>query len=447
MSDAHDLNKLIRFLHRDEDWQGCLDQLLDEHLLPALDVFDLDLEALGELLGADNMMILWGCAFEDLLTQRWEPDGDNIVDIYLKRRGWSEKVLAKAYMTGLRDSHVSLYEVSDIEPGKSMRLRDMLTDAAPVIVREKSASRSLAQWDRIAVRVIPVRDHHVISGGLLPFSRDAAEFLIDGLRNQLKLKKSQKLRMTAEQLQNCAPIFTSAWLLTRLPQLLEPQLPELKNSDGHDLLFHEICFPLARGIVQKEIAAALDKVQELHPEGAKFWNWVDPAQPGSRPVGNGLSLSSFTEQGTILGTLELKGKALTLQVNSAERAKRGIAMIETAAGDLLGPPLTSIQSFEQLQADHDAGPDDDTDEISPEIAALIGQQVLDRHYRDTLDQPIPALGNKSPRAAVKTAAGRQKVIDWLKQLENNHARGGNPAMTSYDSTWMWTELGLEKQRR
>src|SRR5207237_780977 len=61
----------------------------------------------------------------------------------------------------------------------------------------------------------------------------------------------------------------------------------------------------------------------------------------------------------------------------------------------------------------------------------------------TLDQPVPALGNKSPRAAVKTASGRAKVADWLKMMENRTARAGesNSAMASYSFDWMWTELG------
>ena len=61
-----------------------------------------------------------------------------------------------------------------------------------------------------------------------------------------------------------------------------------------------------------------------------------------------------------------------------------------------------------------------------------------------LDQPAPFLGNKSPRAAAKTAKGRAKVIDWLKMLENNAAKsaGRNDDMASYDFAWLWAELGL-----
>jgi hypothetical protein len=49
------------------------------------------------------------------------------------------------------------------------------------------------------------------------------------------------------------------------------------------------------------------------------------------------------------------------------------------------------------------------------------RQGLDDHYRRVLDEPIPALGGKSPRAAAKTPKGREKVAAWLKLLENHSA--------------------------
>ncbi|WP_337954396.1 hypothetical protein [Cereibacter sphaeroides] len=73
------------------------------------------------------------------------------------------------------------------------------------------------------------------------------------------------------------------------------------------------------------------------------------------------------------------------------------------------------------------------------------QDHLDRHYRDTLDQPIPVLGGKSPRQAVRSASGRRKVVDWLKYLENSSARNEGSPLADYDFRWMWDELGLAAQ--
>lgn len=171
--------------------------------MPALEELEIDQDGLADLLGERWSGVLWGCGFEDFLSQRYE-DG-NIVDLYLKRRGWKETALNREYFAGLRDAPVSLYEVSDVQLGASMVLRDLLSDAAPVTVREKSATRTLMQWDRIAVRVVVERDHHIISGALLPFRAEAVDFLLAGLRDALKLKKRDALRLSRDQLMAAHP--------------------------------------------------------------------------------------------------------------------------------------------------------------------------------------------------------------------------------------------------
>lgn len=128
---VHDLSGLMKYADR-APWGEALDDILSAHLGPACEASGLDPDAIFEKIDDHWQAILWGCAFEDLLTRRFEPDGRNLVDDYLKRRGWNEKAPNKTYMQALRDSVVSLYEVSAVVPGESMILRDLLRDAAPV---------------------------------------------------------------------------------------------------------------------------------------------------------------------------------------------------------------------------------------------------------------------------------------------------------------------------
>lgn len=67
----------------------------------------------------------------------------------------------------------------------------------------------------------------------------------------------------------------------------------------------------------------------------------------------------------------------------------------------------------------------------------------------TLDVPVGMLGNISPREAARTAAGRERLVVWLKHLENSSANRDDPTdpMATYDFGWMWRELGLEGLRR
>src|SRR3546814_3764450 len=116
----------------------------------------------------------WASDFEDRLTQEREPGCRDLVDDYLKRRGRNEKAPNKAYMRALRDTVMSLYDVSEVVPGQSMTLRDLLRDVAPVTVREHGATQTLVNWDKIAARVVDVNGRHGISGALLPFSAEGA---------------------------------------------------------------------------------------------------------------------------------------------------------------------------------------------------------------------------------------------------------------------------------
>jgi hypothetical protein len=88
-------------------------------------------------------------------------------------------------------------------------------------------------------------------------------------------------------------------------------------------------------------------------------------------------------------------------------------------------------------------------DIPEEEHCAIVHEHMDRHYREVLGQPVPMLGGKSPRAAVRTASGRIKVAGWLKMMENRTAKSAdhNNALAIYDFGWLWNELGLDELRR
>ena len=289
-------------------------------------------------------------------------------------------------------------------PGRSMVVRDLLNASDPVTVREKNATRSLKPWDRIAVRVVKLGDNQVISGALLQFSSEAAELLLDSLRHTLGLGPRQTLTLREDQKRGCAPLFANAWLFTQLPSVLAPELPTLTNSNGDPLEFHDLRFPFAAGVLQRDVKSSLARHPELLSAGLKAWSWVTtkPA-PSGGPKG---ALAMHTSKGgqTVLGYLELKDKALILSVNSAERAEIGRAMLMSALDGLVKAPLTSIRAVEQAMAEHQEAP---SGEVPPDVDRQIVHENLDRHYRETLDKPVPALAERTPRQAARSVAGRK----------------------------------------
>jgi hypothetical protein len=228
VTNARSLQGLMKWLSR-ADWRDRFAEVYDHHLLPACRRTGFDAEEVMAILGQDWFMTtVWGCAFEDFLT-REGADGRNIVDDYLKRRGWKESASARAYMSALRRSVMSLYEVSDIVRDTSFRARDLVRGGDPILISERLATRSLKQWDRIATRVVQIGSQMHIGGAVLPYDRDASAKVLKVLRKAGTAKEQQKVADLVRRdvhdpmivnafsqtalLRAAAPAITTVWLI------------------------------------------------------------------------------------------------------------------------------------------------------------------------------------------------------------------------------------------
>jgi hypothetical protein len=349
-----------------------------------------------------------------------------------------------------------------------MQLRDLVRGGEPVRVLEKLGSQGLRQWDRIATRVIPLREGAVISGTLMLFEHETGEALLASLR-KTRTKAPRQVAAAARErgietdaktlagmmtpdllLAGVAFMVTNVWLDAALKAAQGRNRPELLNSEGDPLEFATLHFPLLPGVKPEQVRRALAAIPAFRQENPGFWNWLD--EPGMKPKtaprrGKAQTFFSTMEDGSlVLGTLALKGRRLSLEVNSTARAERCRTLLDPALAGLVGPPLTERTDLKQMLA-AERPPPEPSDQTPEDEHALI-RQSLENHYQHILDQPIPALGGKSPRAAAKTPKGREKVVAWLKTLENHSAKrpAGDP-IGEYDFGWMWRELGVEALRQ
>ena len=85
--------------------------------------------------------------------------------------------------------------------------------------------------------------------------------------------------------------------------------------------------------------------------------------------------------------------------------------------------------------------------VPKRVEREVTQRFLDTHYRNWLDEKIPALDGKSPREAARDFEGREQLVALLKELENREARRAKYTGVGYDARWLWRELGIEHLRR
>jgi hypothetical protein len=470
MASAHSLAKLIKFIRRTE-WEQAFAEVLEQHLGRACGIHRIDPEQIFDILGEIPATTLHGCALEDFISREYE-GGRNVVDEYLRRRGYAESGGARRYMQALRSSVMSLYEVSHVVPGQSFLARDLIRDLEPVKVLEVRGTQTLKQWDRIGARLIREHSEWRMGGGVLLFERRASDFLVETLKSidgklpdDLRKIAIEKLGREAAAtidrdladappLAMMAPTFSGIWLADALERALNPQVPELVNREGHPIVMCTSKFPLLEKASASACRKALASVPDLVEAGAKLFNWIgavgNPMAPTPSADKHVIALMTTSSSGdTILGTVEVKKDGVELATNSRERAAKGEKMIADALSGLVGAPSREEQSAADLFAARGEAPKRKRSaEVPLEVARPIIQTHLDRHYRETLDRPVPALGNVSPREAARTDAGRARVVDWLKHMENHAARagGGVDTMASYDFGWIWQELGVAELR-
>ena len=136
MASANALTGLMKWLGR-EEWREPFNEMIERHLGPACEAAGIALDELADLVGDARASTLWGCVFEDFLASDLD-DGSNIVEDYVKRRGWKESIANKRYLMALRSSVMSLYEVSDVVRDQSFLARDLLRGGEPVRIRNKT---------------------------------------------------------------------------------------------------------------------------------------------------------------------------------------------------------------------------------------------------------------------------------------------------------------------
>jgi hypothetical protein len=458
-----------------EEWRDRRETVVEDHLGPVSGALELTPDEIVEAAGDRAIGQIVAFAFEDFLTCNFEPDQQNVVDDYLKRRGWKESAPVKRYLRALRDSVVSLYEVTETVPGSHFRARDLVRGGEPIRIEDKLASENLVRWDRLAARLLPIGGKTYLSAGVLWLAFDDASEILDQiakLRASFNREIGRQVRrhgilraalgaLPVEDaiLSELTPLFSQTWLMTAVRQARVDPSSNTTNFDGEALAICEARFRLAEPGRASDIEARLDALTEFSRDapGRPSWAWLSQTL-GSGTDGEGDAsrkgtLSVSDQDGDrILGLVQLDANALLLQTNSVERAERGCALLSQALGPLVGAPLTSIQTLQQAMASArtlEAEPIGQAElPFLPEGGEAALRQVLDRHYRETLTSPLLMLGGRTPKQAVRSKAGREQVVTWLKYLENqdvHRARIQNEP--AYDFTWIWDALGIAHLRQ
>lgn len=348
------MERLIRWSEQN-GWVWYRSGILVDHLDPISEVFDLLHHEILDLVGDASIPLL---AFirEDFFTAGFDDvDVGSVIGDYLKQRGWREDVQGKRYLEALESSTPTLYEICDLEPGRAIVIRDLLMGGArPATVANSGMLDDVERGDCFAGRLLDVGGEPRLTMGMLQFPREVADVActtIHALAEQrMKPGDREAMRLTekdadAVAMQRELPFsqatsrtLTTFWLVNALTAILS-DMPRLQNSDGEEIRFSDIIFPLRAD--PAEVAAVLDRVDAFEKEDEEFWTWKNPNPPMPEEAEEDAEEEPMHLRGEMsLGGIGLDPGGLVLSVNSKERAERGRNLLASRLGRLAGSPRT-----------------------------------------------------------------------------------------------------------
>jgi hypothetical protein len=358
--------------------------------------------------------------------------GRPIVEWFLEERGRRLRDEEREWLGAQRRAWLSVWEVTEVEPGRSVTVRDLLTGEERCI-QEVSGSQTLVRRDAVLGRVVDQGGLSVFCGThprpLPPV--EAAEVV---RRTRARIRR--KGVVPIERLRDQA---IGRYLITRWEKavdeldLLRAMPPKLHNTDGEELLLttdHFTFEPARRAEIESRLAAIKDVSLPLENEPEPHFTFLRPGNAMHKRWEN-----------TVMGTASLSEESLRLETNSVKRADDLRRRVEAACGALLHHRVREHSDpLALLDRRKPVGPRTST--MPSQEAAQMIKAFKEKSYADWIDESIPALGGKTPREAARTSLDREKLDILLKDIENREAR--LPEVERFDFSRIRRELGLDR---
>jgi hypothetical protein len=355
--------------------------------------------------------------------------GKRVVDLFLEQHASLLSPEERSWLAAQQQAWLSVWEVIGCEPGVAVTARDFLS-AETRRIREVKGSRQLAVRDAVLARVVDYQGASYFCGmypSLLPPM--PAAHVVAQVRRRVRSKEQLAPDLLRDEGLGLAMI--RHWAKAVRDERAAAARPKkLVNTDGDDLLLTTDHFDFAPAD-RADIWAKLGTLEGVDADHS------DAADGHLTAFKQGNAIHSHWEN-TVIGHLALTDGRLEVETNSVKRADRLRAKIEAACGARLrhrarahADPLSSAPSPRHSRPRAPPSPEEEE--------AL--RAFREQHYRHWLDEPVPALGGKTPRQAARSRLGLRQVDLLLRTMENNEQR-----MTDYapfDFAPLRRELGLD----
>lgn len=341
--------------------------------------------------------------------------------VLLERRGTRLEPVLRRYLEACVDARFSFHEVLRSDPGRGLRTRDFFTGAEHDVL-ERSASESLQGGDTLFGQLVSTEGITLIEA-VGPFAVPPGKKLdLIDLRERISCGR----RLAPDDLENWAIEIREAYL-DHADRLMNPIPPHLHNTDGEEIVLHHLVFGIdsPRAALSALADLTLDETEEELLEEADLDSDGELRRVtfAWKVAGNAIHKRWDS---TVHGHIEIEGRELRADVNSAERAARLRGILEQRLGQAIRHERTRVESVEEAMSstppDEEGTPREPSPAAhTPEVRAAL-REVMEAHYEDWVSEPVPALGGLTPIEAARDRVGREKVDALVTEMERSGLR-------------------------
>lgn len=345
------------------------------------------------------------------VTYERKLEGRVLADWYLEERGRSLMAHEREWLTAQLASWLSVWEVIEVDPGKTIRLRDQLTGADRA-VSEMSGSQTLSPHLMLLARVV-VQDGLSLLVGMhpSPLTPQVGRDTLDHIRAELGLAKNatpEELR-AGDRPTRLIEIWQDA-----VQDIENRPLPRLQNTDGEDLVLIKDHYKLVGAETRATVEAELARLRDVHPpepgERRGCYRVVRENAPGA------------AMQDTLVATIAVKARELVVETNSRQRADILRGRMESLCGDRVRFQRREEKDPFEAMAEQGDKPERATPQPSgPEVDALL-RDFKARHYATWPDDSLPALDGLTPREAAAQPKYRARLDTLIKEMEYHESQ-------------------------
>ena len=362
-----------------------------------------------------------------------------VVDVLLGLGGPLFTIEQRRWLQQLSEQPMRLYTVTDVIPEQQMTLCDAIdTSAAPMVVIERAGSQASLLGTMIGARLMLADGQHELSGGVYAFSHLMGASVLNIIKNDAARAAQHPI---AQQ------VFISFIIRRKwLEQFIKPmEMPTMMDAQSNNPIL------LLTDHYRVKEWAKLDEAltSKLDVEGDRVGGWRR-----LKKCADGLTRSISNIN------ISYGPNKIELFHKTQAEADKGRKWFDQLAGDAveftgreISDPIGVLknrpigqknQPASTKSASSRAQPAKANIDQNPDIIANLIERHIHQFYANWPDEPIPALDGKTPRQAMTTASGLERVKGLIRSYEQSEeAQGAEQGRREISYAFLWNTLGLK----